>query len=207
MENSKFMIGVHHRIGYIPQTIRLLQKLELDGKRVMLEIPEYPVKFPIKNKPWRRDASFYLYWKGVADFLVSEGATIIPGNDDEIEREYQKSFQPISHLYTENLRDYCKEYYKIRKGIIDKYIKDKDAHFLEVIADENPDGIILGKTHSLNLKKIIPYSYIGLRTEDKVDELEYKMMRMIPWTDVSRIIEEYKNNFPKKSADILRRLS
>lgn len=194
--NQKFIVGAHHYLGYVPQTLRILRKFELDGKRIMLEIPEYPVKFPVKSKPWRRDASFYLYWQGVADFLVSEGAEIIPGNNDQIEKEYQELFQSIKHLYPGNLREYWKKYSKIREKVISKYIADKDEHFLGVIAEEKPDGIVLGKTHALNLREKLPYYYNSMRTEVKVDKLEDKIVTTIPWENVSLVINEYQRKFP-----------
>jgi hypothetical protein len=199
-EKSKYfptMIGVYHNIGYVKSTIRLLENISLKDKKAMLEIPEFPIEFPSENKSWRRDADFYAYWKLLAEYLLKKESIIIPGNNDELERQYQENFISIRHLYDMSLKKYFKEYLKIREMVIDEYINSKNKYFLNIINDKHPDLIILGMRHTKDLRHIIKCKYLEISSDKKVNDIENRLNREVSWSDIDKIVSFYKKELPQ----------
>ncbi|MFA5888499.1 MAG: hypothetical protein WC852_07360 [Candidatus Nanoarchaeia archaeon] len=170
------LIGVTHCEEYTGRVIRRLSHENLENKKVMLEMPSYPLEC------MRRaiSSSFANFFDGIASYALEQKGILVFGEDPILfERAVEKK-RELSRLIHDLWEDYEKRYDKYEKngwryGTFDKEkieaafraeteklgkeekplreklklvpFEERDLHFAKVVAEQKPDIIILGYKH------------------------------------------------------------
>jgi len=138
---SPIILGAHHRPGYIQRTIEVLGRLGLEGKKVMLEITDYPI--PQKHR--ERNPGFYEYFDAIARFVLEQGGEILPGDSEELVEYAQSHLEFLWKARTGFMANNPEYEHWILSAM-------RDPHFLTKAKDLQPDIIVLDLRHA---------SYIG----------------------------------------------
>ncbi|MBN2052320.1 hypothetical protein JW756_02350 [Candidatus Woesearchaeota archaeon] len=174
-----WLIGVEHSEKNLDQVLNRLAQEEISNKKVMLEIYSYPVDNIIRDM----NPSFTNFWEGIAKHILDWNGSIVFGEDKSlyfkalqrgeelskiINEERLKSYKKLKEMKEKSLRMDCgwemKEWVEEDKKIEEQVEKlvcehdespliERDPHFMQVLAKEKPDIVILGYKHMPYLLK------------------------------------------------------
>lgn len=133
-EYSPSIFGVYHQLTYLPQTLSFLETLRLEGKRVMLELSDYPI--PKKYRMINPD--FCEFFDAVAQLIIKSGGIVIAGDSEELLNEAAKE---LDILWAKSPSTYLCERIRIVS-------KKREPYFLNFIQENRPDLVILDYGHA-----------------------------------------------------------
>jgi hypothetical protein len=146
--NLPLLIGVQHQARFLDRVICLLEQERISGRKVMLEIPD----FPLPDIYWARNLEFCRYFDGLAKYVLDRDGVLICGDSEEL---LERAQEKMTVLFWESFS----------LGLLSSMsisCEERDPHFLEVYNRESPDYCVLQKNHAEYLRDRVECRYIEL---------------------------------------------
>ena len=138
------IVGIKHKKETIPETLAFLAKYDFEGKRVMLEICDYPIpeKYHLTN------LEFCEFFEAVAEKITAGGGIVLAGDSEEL---IDHAAGELERLWVEGVSVYlC--------GYRETVTRERDPHFLRYAKDNKPDMIILDTVHAEYVARGLGYT-------------------------------------------------
>lgn len=131
---SPLILGVEHEPEQVSNTLEIIEQFGLRGRNVMLEIPEYPMPDDLLKKDG------YVYFNEVARQVVERGGAILAGDASYLMEHANQRLIILDEVDPSAARNS-----KTREEVLSLW---RDPHFLKRAQEEQPDVIILHKSHA-----------------------------------------------------------